>query len=363
MSDSRPRRSALAAVLLALSLLWLVAQTLAQDEPAPVESLVPAVPTAIGADGYRLYFTSPGGLLSVRRRGGPDAALAQAIDGAHYSVDMAVYDLDLWSIRDALIRAHRRGVQVRVVTERDNAGRAEIGALIAAGIPVIEDNLPSLMHHKFAVIDGLEVWSGSMNLTLGSAYWANNNLLALTSAELAASYTREFEEMFLQDRFGAVSLADTPYPSVAMQGAQVEILFSPDDGVERRLLELLGQAEHSIEFLAFAFTSAQLAEAMLDRAREGVEVRGVFDEEQSGGAGSAYQAMREAGLDVRLDANRGDMHHKVILIDRAIVVTGSYNFSRSAEEQNDENVLILHAAPIAAEYLIEFERVFDRAAR
>jgi phosphatidylserine/phosphatidylglycerophosphate/cardiolipin synthase-like enzyme len=339
-----------------------VTQWLAHGEPPAGGGLVPAVPTGIGEDWYRLYFTSPGGLLSVRRRGGPDAALAQAIDESQYSIDLAVYDLDLWSIRDALIRARRRGVQVRVVTERDNAGRAEIGALIAAGIPVIEDNLPSLMHHKFAVLDSLQVWSGSMNMTLGSAYSANNNLLALTSSELASSYTREFEEMFLQDRFGAVSLADTPYPSVIIQGNQVEVLFSPDDGVQRRLLELVGGAEHSVDFLAFSFTSAELAEAMLDRAGEGVEVRGVFDEEQSGGQGSAYRLMRQAGLDVRLDTTRGDMHHKVILIDDAIVVTGSYNFSRSAEEQNDENVLILHAPPVAAEYLIEFERIFRRAA-
>jgi phosphatidylserine/phosphatidylglycerophosphate/cardiolipin synthase-like enzyme len=57
------------------------------------------------------------------------------------------------------------------------------------------------------------------------------------------------------------------------------------------------------------------------------------------------------------------MHHKVILIDRAIVVTGSYNFSRSAEEQNDENLLILHAPQVAAEYLIEFDQIFRRAPR
>jgi phosphatidylserine/phosphatidylglycerophosphate/cardiolipin synthase-like enzyme len=73
--------------------------------------------------------------------------------------------------------------------------------------------------------------------------------------------------------------------------------------------------------------------------------------------------MREAGIDVRLDSLRGDMHHKVILIDRAIVVTGSYNFSRSAEEQNDENLLILHAPKVAAEYLIEFDQIFRRAPR
>jgi phosphatidylserine/phosphatidylglycerophosphate/cardiolipin synthase-like enzyme len=167
--------------------------------------------------------------------------------------------------------------------------------------------------------------------------------------------------MFLQIRFGALSLADTPFPAVEVAGSRVEVLFAPDDGVLRRLLELVGGAQRHIEFLAFSFTSAELAQAMLDRAQAGVEVRGVFDREQSGGQGSVHPLLREAGLPVRLDALGGDMHHKVIVIDRAIVVTGSYNFSRSAERQNDENVLILHSADAAAEYLLEFERIFRRA--
>ena len=361
LSGRRHLRTSLAGLLLALSLVWLAA--LMRSRPSPEEPGASAVPTAIGQGWYRLYFTDPGGLKAVRLRGGPDAALAEAIDQSQYSVDVAAYDLDLWSIRDALIDAHRRGVEVRVVTEADNLGHREFADLAAARIPVIGDNQPSLMHHKFVVIDRLEVWTGSMNLTLGSAYWGNNNLLALQSGDLAYSYTREFEEMFLENRFGAVSRADTPIPRVVFGGAEVQVLFSPDDGVLQQLLGLVGSAERSIEFLAFAFTSTDLAQAMIDRADHGVQVRGVFDQDQAGGQGSVYPLMREAGIDVRLDSLRGDMHHKVILIDRAIVVTGSYNFSRSAEEQNDENLLILHAPQVAAEYLIEFDRIFRRASR
>ena len=360
-SDRRRLRTPLAGLLLALSLVWLAA--LVRSRPSPEEPVVPEVPTAIGQGWYRLYFSEPGGLNAVRLRGGPDAALAAATGRSRYSVDVAAYDIDLWSIRDALIGAHRRGVEVRVVSEADNLGHREFADLAAARIPVIGDNQPSLMHHKFVVIDRLEVWTGSMNLTLGSAYWSNNNLLALQSGDLASSYTREFEEMFLENRFGAVSRADTPIPRVAFGGAEVQVLFSPDDGVLQQLLELVGSAERSIEFLAFAFTSTDLAQAMIDRADHGVQVRGVFDQEQAGGLGSVYPLMREAGIDVRLDSLRGDMHHKVILIDRAIVVTGSYNFSRSAEEQNDENLLILHAPQVAAEYLIEFDQIFRRAPR
>ena len=77
--------------------------------------------------------------------------------------------------------------------------------------------------------------------------------------------------------------------------------------------------------------------------------------------GGEYEHLLNAGLDVRLDGNPRNMHHKVIIIDGQIVVTGSYNFSASAEERNDENTLILHNPDIAAQFLAEFQRVYAAA--
>ncbi|HET7011038.1 MAG TPA: phospholipase D-like domain-containing protein, partial [Anaerolineales bacterium] len=126
-----------------------------------------------------------------------------------------------------------------------------------------------------------------------------------------------------------------------------------------RLVELLGQARSSIDVMAFAFTSESIADAILERAASGVRVRIVMDEDQAANLGSQYGRFLEAGLDVRLDGNPNKMHHKVIIIDGAIVVTGSYNFSRSAEEFNDENLVIVRDPGVAAAFQEEFERVFD----
>lgn len=98
-------------------------------------------------------FSQPGTPLSRTLRGGPDAVLAEAIETARDSVDMAVYRLDLWSIRDALIGADRRGVRVRVVVEGDHASAPEVEAIRRAGIEVVAEERDSLMHHKFVVID------------------------------------------------------------------------------------------------------------------------------------------------------------------------------------------------------------------
>jgi len=75
--------------------------------------------------------------------------------------------------------------------------------------------------------------------------------------------------------------------------------------------------------------------------------------------GSEYERLnQDQNIEVRLDANPHNLHHKVIVIDGRTVITGSYNFSRSAETRNDENVVVLHDADVAASYLEEFERVF-----
>ncbi len=312
---------------------------------------------------YNVYFSQPDDPGSSSLHGGPDSALAQAIDEARYSVDVAVMRLDLWSLRDALLDADRRGVNIRVVVDSDNILDNEIQDLIDAGIPVVADRRESLMHHKFTVIDQLDVWSGSMNYTINGAYRNDNNLNHIRSSKLAQSYTREFEEMFMDDRFGALSEADTPYPRVNINGTDVEVYFSPDDGVLQRLLSLVAAAEESIEFLAFTFTSDPLAEALIARSAEGVRVRGVMERDQVNNSGGEFGNLVLAGLDLRIDANRNKMHHKVILIDGEIVVTGSYNFSRNAEEKNDENVLILHSDEITQQYLLEFERIYRAASK
>ena len=122
---------------------------------------------ASGSDWYRVYFTEPDSPASSTLRGGPDAHLAEAIHQARLSVDIAMHSLDLWSLRDALLAAHRRGIAVRVVIESEGLDSAEVQELQENGIQVVDDRHEGLMHNKFAVIDRLEVWSGSMNIMTG----------------------------------------------------------------------------------------------------------------------------------------------------------------------------------------------------
>jgi phosphatidylserine/phosphatidylglycerophosphate/cardiolipin synthase-like enzyme len=313
---------------------------------------------------FELYFTDPASPLSPQGTGGVDGPIVEAIDAARLSVDVAAYSLSLNSVRYALIRAHDRGATVRVVMESSNMDRSDPQRLIEAGIPVIGDNRDGLMHDKFIIIDKSEVWLGSMNFTDGGAYEDNNNLMRIRSTKMAENYIKEFEEMFVDNKFGEEVVPETPNPTITIEGTRVDTFFSPDDGVLAALVPVLESARESIYFLAFSFTANQLGEIVRQKAEEELTVAGVMEDEQvRSNQGTEFDPFRQADLDVRIDGIDGLMHHKVFIIDEQIVVLGSYNFSQSAEERNDENLLIIYDPVIAEQFIFEFQRIHEQAQR
>jgi phosphatidylserine/phosphatidylglycerophosphate/cardiolipin synthase-like enzyme len=308
---------------------------------------------------FRVYFSAT---ASDDFKGGPDRDLADALDEARYQIDAALYDLNLWTIRNALIRAHERGVSVRVVVEKDSLDRKEIQELVTSGIPVVSDQAESLMHNKFFIIDDAEVWTGSMNMTVNGAYRHLNNLIRVRSRLVAENYTTEFEEMFQEGYFGENVLDNTPHPVLTIDGIQIETYFSPDDSTLTRMLELISEAEETIDFFYYSFTEDQISRALIEQAEKGILVRGVVDAYQEGsGIGGEYNTLREQGVEILLDGHPEKMHHKVMVIDQRIVLIGSYNLTRSAEKFNDENTLIIFNQELAQAYLNELERIYQAA--
>jgi phosphatidylserine/phosphatidylglycerophosphate/cardiolipin synthase-like enzyme len=317
-----------------------------------------------GMDGgwYELYFTDPESPLASQETGGVDAPLAAAIDSARLTVDVAIYSLSLNSIRDALIDAHKRGVQVRMVMESENLDRTDPQKIKDAGIPILGDRREGLMHDKFVVIDNSEVWLGSMNFTDSGGYLDNNTLMRIRSVKVAENFTKEFEEMFLDDKFGVDVVPETPNPRVTIDGTPIDVYFSPDDGVQASFIDLVNNAKQSIHFMAFSFTADSIGEAVRNRVQEGVVVRGVMDDEQvNSNLGTEFDPFRQAELDVLRDGNEGQMHHKVMIIDENTVILGSYNFTQSAETKNDETLIVIYNEEIAAQFMAEFERVYSQA--
>jgi phosphatidylserine/phosphatidylglycerophosphate/cardiolipin synthase-like enzyme len=113
--------------------------------------------------------------------------------------------------------------------------------------------------------------------------------------------------------------------------------------------------------MAFSFTDDRIGDVLRDKHRAGLEVKGVLEYRGSETEYSEYGAMKEAGIDVLQDGNPYIMHHKIFIIDGQRVILGSFNFSRSADESNDENILIITDPDITQAYLAEFQRIYAQA--
>jgi phosphatidylserine/phosphatidylglycerophosphate/cardiolipin synthase-like enzyme len=186
-------------------------------------------------------------------------------------------------------------------------------------------------------------------------------MMRIRSVKVAENFTKEFEEMYVDDKFGDNIAAETPNPRVTVDGTPIDTYFSPDDGVQAVLVDILSAARESIYFMAFSFTADELGEAIRERSQSGVTVAGVMDEDQvKSNAGTEFDPFNQAGLDVYRDGNPGQMHHKIIIVDEETVIFGSYNFTNSAETRNDETLMVVYNEQIAAQFLAEFQRVYGQ---
>lgn len=289
-----------------------------------------------------------------------DRILAGILDSSEISIDAALHELDSEIIAEALIRAHKRGVKVRLVTESDYYMEEPLQKVIKAGIPVVEDRRNAgLMHNKYIIIDGVSVWTGSFNTTDRCSYYNNNNAVIIKSRELAERYEKNFNQMFENHKFGPGREENDSSVINLPDGTSVRCYFSPEDGVGEKVIEEIYKAGDSIYFMAFSFTDDDTGAAVINKFQEGLDVKGIFEENQNNEKYSEYYPMKDAGIPVKEDSNKYNMHHKVMIIDKKTVITGSYNFSRNAEESNDENLLIIENPSLAGVYLQEFAKIYE----
>ena len=293
--------------------------------------------------------------------------IIEKIDAAEESIHIASFEFDLDPVAEALIRAHERGVDIRWVTDDEHGleadeepGHGQFEMLEEAGIEIRDDGRGALMHNKFWIFDGKTVWTGSTNITKNGIFDQDNNVIVIHSPALAAIYEREFNEMW-DGEFGPRSPSTVEQQSVVVNGSTIQVLFAAEDEAMDYILPYLADAKSSIHFMAFSFTYDNMEDVITDRYENGIDVMGVFEKTGSSTEYSELGDMYCSGMKVRRDGNGGFLHHKVVIVDERIVITGSLNFSDNANDSNDENVLIVDNADIAALYLQEFDRVWNIA--
>jgi phosphatidylserine/phosphatidylglycerophosphate/cardiolipin synthase-like enzyme len=129
-----------------------------------------------------------------------------------------------------------------------------------------------------------------------------------------------------------------------------EVYFSPNGGCTEAVVKALGQAKASVLVQAYSFTSAPIAKALVDAARRGVKVDVLLDKSQRTEKYSSADFVAHEGIPTRIDAVHAIAHNKVMVIDGTTVLTGSFNFTKAAEEHNAENLLVIQDPALAEKY-------------
>ncbi len=256
-------------------------------------------------------------------------------------VHCALYDLDLEPVINAL-----KQKDAPTVIDSDNYNSNLAFAK--------SDDGEGLMHNKFCIFDDKTVMTGSFNPTENDNYKNNNNMLVIFSPALAQNYEAEFQELW-NGQFRKGETVRTP--KVQVGKILFENYFCPEDDCEDRVAETIRAANESVHFMTFSFTSDAIGNAVKDRYWNNVSIKGVFEKSQNNDY-TEYPKLLELGMNVTWDHNKKNMHHKVFIIDRKIVVTGSFNPTANGDKYNDENVVIIHNPAIAERFEEEFERVY-----
>src|SRR5713101_1720419 len=328
------------------------------------------------------------------------ARLTTFIRAAKQTLDLAVYDMRFSGpLRTQLASALREradaGVQIRFCYDGDKppqpnvaAGQdpapAGTGAFVQSlGYPWRRIAGMKLMHSKFIVRDQQSVWTGSTNMTDDAFMLMENNILEIDSLPLANYYAEEFEQLWEKENFDNTGQIRTlPVPATfAGQSAEARVMFSPGCGLEidSEVARRVRAAQRRVRICSLLINSGTLISelgSLLCASR--VAVDGIYDRTQMADVYRQWQevpsnrwkigALQEIVERAQLVGKNSTpytptsthdfMHNKVLVIDDT-VITGSYNFSRSAEF-NAENILFIESAPLAEAYSAYIDHLIQK---
>ena len=310
-------------------------------------------------------------------------------------LDVCLYGFDRDTVIRAILDAINHGVHVRFVGNKDGneplsekkgdyyEGYFRLAEALDAKFPVegkLRIHFPadsgfsdfrlinsSIMHNKFMLFTDRNnnkfLYTGTTNCTSTGFERNNNNSLLIRDSGIVGTYRQQFE--YLLGITGATEVNSVV--SHTIDNIRFDVLFAPNklDGrsVMDNLIELVRSADESIHFMIFSFPHRDLNDLILSKHNAGIDVKGVFCKSQLRNSSEEYLAQR--GVPCRIDGNNyeveghgGKLHHKTMILDNsrndAVVVTGSFNWSDNANNENDENLLFIHSKKIAQIYMSEW---------
>lgn len=284
------------------------------------------------------------------------------INASENSIDIALYGwVHVPEIYNALVNARQRGVKIRIVYDisKDNY-YPETKELLKLAYRTSGDNPRILMHNKFFIFDDKKLFTGSMNFSkTGLSGFNSNCVFSINSKEIAQIYKQEFEQM-LEGRFHN-SKSKLPKKTFKIKDTVITPFFSPQDKViTNNIIPLVNKAKHYIYIPAFMITHDELADALIKAHKRNVTVKIIVDAANASNPRSKVKLFRQAGIPVKIENYAGKVHSKSMIIDNKYLIAGSMNFSKSGENKNDENCLIIESERFAKYYSEFFEYLWNK---
>jgi len=351
----------------------------AQIEPVsvPIPASVPSFEKArkLGFKNLPPYTFSDGADISN--------LLVSAINSSTVSVDVAIYGITLENVAEALVKAQKRRVAVRVIINESHVFHSKVSqalqTLIDGGV-----NLRTLrglgkygiMHNKVAVFDSKIVVTGSYNWTVTANTANYENIIFTYAPNIINGYSKYFRWMWKYSRPlkdgpageyppGHVGVPPVdPSPSVELNGLILpSYSFSPAGTTEEYVIKAINAAQSSLDVAVFSFYSDNIAAAVINAKKRGVEVRVVTDKVQASQSYTVRELI-ENGVQLRWSrgfAGQGVMHNKFAVVDGKMLMTGSFNWSLNAQLNNFENMFYTVDPDFVGGYLAEFDKIYRQA--
>ena len=311
--------------------------------------------------------------------------IVEFIDGAKKTLDIAVQELDNKRIAQAILDARWRKVSVRIFLEQDyllspkppplklksgepkataeehaqwteggelRANREIFAALLRNNVDAKADYNPKIFHQKFIIRDFRDhamstsaLLSGSANFTDTDTHRNLNHVVIFHDYRICAAYQVEFDKIRGGD-FGRKMHGDVP-KAYNLEGVPVRVLFAPDHTPELELVKQMLKCQKRMDFAIFTFAgSSSIDDAMVMIRAAKRQIRGALDPGQGKQWWSATKWLHGEGIKVYIPKKTQKfpirkLHHKLMVVDEAIVIAGSMNYTAPANEYNDENIFVL----------------------
>lgn len=263
--------------------------------------------------------------------------LLTGINDAKESILLIIYTLTDDKILHGLRQKSEEGVHVSVIC--DAKACPHVGRKLGKKVHLIKRSPSGLMHQKILVVDNMRVWIGSANMTSASLQ-LHANLITAFHSPLLASVIKEKAKHMRPSK----STLTFNHQEFSIGGQNVELWFFPDDpdGV-RKLKRLIDTAQKTVRVAMFTWTRDDLANAVIQAKKRGVQTEVVIDGHSGQGVSAKIvKLLKDGGIPVRLSQGNDLLHHKFLYIDGKTLVNGSANWTKAAFTKNDDCFIILH---------------------